>query len=220
MADSIFKKIGTLIGVENACFAKITKDDATGTEYETDIQEAPGLIEIALTANVTNEALGADNITLYDIINGLDGFDVSVTMASMGEAGTAYLLGNKIDSNGVRLENAGDVAPYLAMGFKTLRSDGSYDYIWLLKGKFAPSDQTFRTKEKGKVNWQTPTMTASFAPRISDKNIRAIVNDQETKAAAIIGGFFKSVYTPTLGEAAAAAETGENGEPAADPETT
>lgn len=195
----IFKKIGTLIGASDVCFAKMITDDKTGTTYETEIHPAPGVIEVALTANVTNEVLGADNVTAYDILNSLDGFDVSLTMASLGEEGTAFLLGNAIDKNGVRLENANDIAPYVAMGFKTMRSDKSYDYIWLYKGKFAPSDQTFRTREKGAVNWQTPTLTASFAPRVSDMNIRGIVNDKSEKAASIVNTFFASVYQPSVG---------------------
>jgi len=201
--STLFKKIGTLIGVSNVCFAKLLTDETTGTTYETEVHEAPGVIEVALTANVTNEVLGADNVTAYDILNSLDGFDLSLTMASLGDEGTAFLLGNTIDSNGVRLENAEDVAPYVAMGLKTMRSDKSYDYMWLYKGKFAPSDQTFRTREKGTVNWQTPTLTASFAPRASDKNIRGVVNDKSEKAAEVIGTFFQQVYEPSTEGAAA-----------------
>lgn len=199
-----FKKIGVLIGASNVCFAKMTSDEAGGTAYDTEVYSAPGVIEVALTANVTNEALGADDVTMYDILNSLDGFDLSLTMASMGEEGTAYLLGNSIDKNGVRLENADDIAPYVAMGLKTMRSDKSYDYMWLYKGKFAPSDQTFRTREKGTVNWQTPTLTASFAPRVSDKNIRCVVNDQSTQAASIIKTFFDTVYEPAANAASTA----------------
>lgn len=201
----LFKKMGVLIGASDVCFAKMLTDEATGTTYETEVHKAPGVIEVALTANVTNEALGADNVTLYDILNSLDGFDLSLTMASLGEEGTAFLLGNTLDKNGVRLENAEDVAPYVAMGLRTMRSDKSYDYMWLYKGKFATSDQTFRTREKGTVNWQTPTLTASFAPRVSDKNIRGVVNDQSAQAASIIKTFFDSVYEPSV-EAEASAD--------------
>ena len=45
-----------------------------------------------------------------------------------------------------------DVPPWVVMGFKASRSDDSYDYIWLYKGKFKQGDMTFHTKEKGTVN--------------------------------------------------------------------
>ena len=194
MANQTMKKTGILIGCRNVVFCKMTSDAASGTVYEEDIFSAPGVIEAALTAQVTNENLAADDITIYEVLNSLDGFDLSLTMASVGADGKAFLLGSTIDDNGVLIEASDDNAPYVAMGLKTARSDGSDDYIWLYKGKFAQGDSTFRTKERGTVNWQTPVLTGTFMPRISDKQIRAIVNTKESKAASILGSFFNAVY--------------------------
>lgn len=188
------KKIGVLIGCRDVVFAKMEKDEATGTTYATDVIAAPGVIEIALTANVSSDQLGADDVEAYEILNSLNGFDVSLTMASLGADGSALLLGGAVDSNGVLIEKSDDQAPYVAMGLKTARSDGSDDYIWLYKGKFAHSNATFRTREKGKINWQTPALTASFGPRISDKAIRAIVNTNDTAFNTAKATFFTKPY--------------------------
>ena len=197
MASSSMKKLGILIGCRDVVFAKMTEDTATGTTYAEDIFAAPGVIEIALTASVTNEKLGADDVAIYETVTSLDGFDVSMTMASIGPDGKAYLLGATQDSNGVLLEGSNDDAPYVAMGFKTARSDGTDDYVWLLKGKFAQGDSTFHTKEQGTVNWQNPALTGTFMPRISDSKIRASVNTGDEKAATIIKTFFDKVYEST-----------------------
>lgn len=196
--NSAFKKVGVRIGVSDLCFAKLTKDDHTGTTYDSDIHSAPGVVEIALTANTTEDQLGADDNPMYDILNSKDGFDVSITMASLGSDGCAYLLGSTIDANGVEVEGSDDIAPYVAAGFKSKRSDGSYDYIWLLKGKFAQGDSTYRTAEQGTVNWQTPVLNGKFAPRISDKKMRARVNSKNEAAANTIKTFFDSVYSPSI----------------------
>ena len=196
MPNQTMKKTGILIGCRDVVFCKLTSDAASGTVYEEDIFSAPGVIEAALTAQVTNENLAADDITIYEVLNSLDGFDLSLTMASVGADGKAFLLGSTIDDNGVLIEASDDNAPYVAMGLKTARSDGSDDYIWLYKGKFAQSDSTFRTKEQGQVNWQTPSLTATFMPRISDKRIRCTVNSADESAATILATFFDSVYTP------------------------
>lgn len=196
MAKKNLNKLGILIGCRDVVFAKMTADASSGTTYETDIYSAPGVIEIGLMAQVTNESLGADDVPLYEVLNSLDGFDVNVNMASLGNDGKAFVLGNTIDDNGVLVEASDDEAPYLAMGFKTARSDGSDDYVWLYKGKFAQSDATFHTKEKGTVNWQTPTLTGTFMPRISDKRIRATVNTNDEDAASVLATFFDTVYTP------------------------
>lgn len=189
-----FAKKGILIGCRDVVFAKMTADAATGTTYESTIQSAPGVIEIGLTAQVTNENIGADDIALYEVFNSMDGFDVSLNLAALGADARAFLLGNTVDAKGVLMEAADDDAPYVAMGFKAARSDGSDDYIWLYKGKFAQSDATFRTKEQGQVNWQTPTLTGTFIPRISDKKVRATVNTEDENASTILATFFNAVY--------------------------
>ena len=194
MANTTMAKKGILVGCRDVVFAKMTEDAAGGTTYETDLFNAPGVIEIALTAQVTNENLAADDVPLYEALNSLDGFDVSLTMASVGNDGKAFLLGGIVDTSGVLVQKSDDVAPYVAMGLKTARSDGTDDYIWLYKGKFAQSDATFHTKERGQVNWQTPTLNGTFMPRIYDSKVRATVNSNEAKAASILATFFDSVY--------------------------
>lgn len=194
MAKQAFKKNGVVIGCRDVVFCKITEENETATTYDEDIQGAPGVIEIALTSQSTNESLGADDVALYEVLNSLDGFEVNVTLASLSPEAQSYLLGNTVDSAGVLIEKSDDAAPYVAMGFKTARTDGSDDYIWLYRGKFAQSDATFRTKEQGTVNWQTPVITGTFTPRLNDKRIRARVNTKDEKATAIVATFFDKVY--------------------------
>ena len=194
MEKATFKKPGVLIGCRDVVFAKMTEDTNAGTTYAADIHSAPGVIEIALTSQNTNESLGADDVALYETRASLDGFEVSITLASLGADGQAYLMGSKVDSNGVLVEGAADNPPYVAMGFKTARSDGTDDYVWLYKGRFVQGDATFRTREQGTVNWQTPVLTGTFLPRVSDKAMRATVNSADEKAAGILASFFNSVY--------------------------
>lgn len=192
-----FKKVGTLIGVRDLVFVKLTADTSSGHTYDTEYKTAPGVIEIALTAQVTEDQLGANDNPLYEIMNAKDGYEVSVIQASLGTDMTQFLLGTSLDSKGVEIEKSDDTAPYVGMGFKAARSDGSDDYIWLYKGKFAPGDETFHTKEKGNMNWQTPTLKGVFGPRVHDKAIRCRVNSEDSSAATIISTFFSSVYEET-----------------------
>lgn len=203
MSSTAFEKRGTLIGCRNAVFALLEEDSSESTTYAAQVMQAPGVIEIALTANTTSEALGADDVETYDILSANNGYDVSVTMASLGTDAIEFLLGSKHDGKGVLVEKSSDVAPYVAMGFITARSDGSDDYVWLYKGKFANGDATFRTKEKGQANWQTPVLTASFGPRLSDSAVRAVVNSKATGFAAIKDTFFTNVYEPQAAQAGA-----------------
>lgn len=194
MSKTNFKKLGVLIGVRDLVFCELTKDEATGHTYATDVKAAPGVIEVALTAQVTEDQLGANDNPYYEIMNSRDGFEVSVTQAALGTDMTSFLLGSTVDTNGVEIEASTDIAKYVAMGFKSARSDGTDDYVWLYKGKFAPGDETFHTKEQGTVNWQTPVLTGKFGPRVHDNKMRARVNSADQTAASILGTFFDTVY--------------------------
>lgn len=208
MSNTNFKKLGVLIGVRDLVFCKVTSDDAEGIAYDGDIMSAPGVIEVALSAQVTNDQLGADDNPFYEIMNSKDGYEVSIIQAALGSDMTSYLLGTQVDDNGVEIENADDEPPYVAAGFKTARSDGSDDYVWLYKGKFAQGDQTFHTKEQGTVNWQTPTLTGTFGPRIYDKAIKAVVNSKDSAAASILETFFSAVYEKTVTASSSSSNSG------------
>ena len=194
-------KKAVLIGVENLVFAPLTQDDSSGVAYGTEYKHVPGLIEVALTAQVSEDQLGADDNVGYEVLNTNDGYEVSITLAALGADASSFLLGTTMDSNNVEIENAGDNPPWVAMGFKALRSDGTYDYLWLYKGTFSPSDATYHTKEKGNVNWQTPAVKGKFVPRDSDKQVKCRVHSDitGTNASTVLAGFFSTVYETVTG---------------------
>lgn len=197
MANVQHKKKSTLIGVRDVVFCLLKKDDATGVQYDASVHSAPGVIEIGLTPNVSSEQLAADDNPAFEMMSAFDTLDVSFTVNALDKELSALLLGHTVDSNGVLIEASDDVAPYVAMGFKSAKSDGTDKYIWLYKGKFTPSDQTFRTKEQGTVNWNTPALSATFGPRDNDKRMKADIDtSDEGVSATTVSSFFATVYTP------------------------
>lgn len=203
MANVAHAKRGAIIGVMGLVFAKLLTDTALGatpgTTYDVALHEVPGTIEVGLTASITDEVLGADDNPTYDIFSSLDSVDVSMTLAALGTDLEAFLLGGNLDDNGVLVTANADAAPWVAMGFKSKRSDGSYDYIWLYKGKFKHGDSTHHTKERGAVNWQTPAISATFGPRDFDGRIKARVNDKdEGLGVNTISTFLAAPYVPAV----------------------
>lgn len=199
MGKKQFKKRGVLIGVRNLVFAELKSDTITEAVYEEDIHELPGTIEIAITASISDEVLGADDNPTWEILASLDSLDVAMTVASIDKEAEAFLLGLEIDGNGVLLQASNDDAPWVAMGFKSARSDGSEDYIWLYKGKFKPSDITYHTKERGTVNWNTPVINATFGPRDFDQRHLAKLNSADADLGAdTLKTFFDAPYVPVV----------------------
>jgi len=68
---------------------------------------------------------------------------------------------------GVLKRCASDIPPWLAIGFRSLKSNGKYRYTWLNKGKFSLPEQANETRGDS-VNFQTPTIQGSFVKRDCD----------------------------------------------------
>lgn len=199
MARKSFRRKGVLISVNKLVFAKLTLDEEEILTYAADVYRAPGVIEIAMTKNLTDEALGADNNPIWEQMTGLDSIDVAVNLGTIAKEGEAYLMGHQIDSNGALVYSLEDIAPWVAMGFEAEATDGSLDYIWLFKGKFKPSDETYHTRERGTVNWNTPNIAATFGPLDHNGQIYTKLNTKdEDVTQATADAFFEAPYTPTF----------------------
>ena len=185
-------KKAVIIGVKNLCVSVITAEDTTSTTYG-EIETVPGTIEIAMTPNVSSEVLGADDIATYEQLATLDSVGVTLNLAAIGNALAAKLLGHTYGSNGVLTAAASDTAPYVAIGFEGTNSDGTGRKMWLLRGMFQESDETFHTKEQGTVNWQTPNLTATFGPRLNDGKIWERTDSDDTASSSVYSTFLASV---------------------------
>jgi phi13 family phage major tail protein len=58
----------------------------------------------------------------------------------------AVLLGKTMDSANGRMYEDGGTPPYVALGYRALKTDGSYKYYWYLKCVFSPPDEEANTK--------------------------------------------------------------------------
>lgn len=193
-----FEETGIVIGARDVCFVELMEDDDEKLEYdEENIMSLPGLVEIALQVTVTTDSVPGDDNPAFETMSTIDEIKATTTVNYLGADAEAFLLGHKIDKNGALIKNGMDAPPKVAMGFRYYRTDGSYDYSWLLRGTFAPSDMTFRTREKGKTNWQQPKLTGTFTPRIHDGNLQHTLNTKNPKASkTILDAFFTKVYEP------------------------
>lgn len=91
------------------------------------------------------------------------------------------------------LKKATDVAPYVALGFMSKKSNGQYRYIWLTKGMFALPDQEYATGED-KPKFQTPKLKGTFVKRAYDDLWQRIADEDHPDYVASIGAnWFNSV---------------------------
>jgi len=156
---------GVVIGLRNLVYAKLIDDPIGGTAtYEAPVAIL-GAISATINPNASNATLFADDGP-YDAATSMGEISVELNVADLDLDTQAALLGHTV-AGGVLIRKATDVPPWVAIGFKTLKSNGKYRYTWLAKGKFSAPEQNNQTKGDS-VEFNTPTITGSFVKRDCD----------------------------------------------------
>ncbi len=152
------------VGLNDLHFAILTEDTKEALTYELP-EDLVGAINATINPTVNTQEVYADD-QLWESISALGKIDVEVETADLPLQTRAKILGNKI-VDGVLIENKADVPPHIALGFKSLKSNGKYRYIWLLKGVAQPMAEDYSTK-KDNVEHKTPKLKLTFMPRLHD----------------------------------------------------
>ena len=178
------------VGLKDIHLAILTEDIATGTTYET-----PQKLERAISAKISPKS-NSENIysddAVEDIITAFEGIDVEIEINQLSLSSRAILQGSKV-VKGMLIENKNDIAPTIALGFKSKKTNGKYRYVWLLKGKFELTSDEYDT-EAEKPNPRSAKLTGTFYARDSDGNYRFIVDEDGTGVdASIVSGWFTEV---------------------------
>lgn len=178
------------IGLRDVYIA-ILKSDAVGkAEYETP-ERIVGAIKANINPNASSATLFADDGPM-DTASTLGEIELELGIADLPLQTQAKILGHSYDdATGLLSKAATDVAPWLAVGFRSLKSDGSYRYFWLTKGKFSVQEEGIETKGDS-VNFQTPTIKGSFAKRTADDKWELTADSSAVASATTITNWFKA----------------------------
>lgn len=152
------------IGLKNLVYSKLTKDDEVGVTYSEVKKIAPAInARISPKTEISN--LYADDGAV-ETVTSLGEIEVELEISDLPIDIQADLQGHTVNA-GVIIKKSTDTAPYVAIGFKSEKANGSYRYKWLYKGKFSLFEEEFKTKED-KVEFQTPKLKATFVKRLFD----------------------------------------------------
>lgn len=148
----------SIIGIDSVYYALLSSDTSAGATWQAAVA-MPGITEAGVNPNGAVSTLFADNGPAV-VANSVGEIEVSLKVADLTPVERATLLGHT-RAGGVTLFKGNDSSPDVAIGFRTLLSDGTYGYAWLHKGKFAETQETFATKGD-KIVFQVPTLTGKF----------------------------------------------------------
>lgn len=154
--------MATRIGCDNLVYAKMTTEDtAEAAPQYGDVVKAPGVMSININPNGSLETLFADDGPM-ESASTLGRIEVEIQKNELTTQNKADLLGHTIDANGALVYGDSDIPPYVAIGFRTLKSNGKYRYVWLYKGKFTEPEDNNETKGDS-INFQSDTISGQFS---------------------------------------------------------
>lgn len=177
-----------LIGLKDLYVATI---DATNA-YAAPVRLAKA-IEASITPNVSTVTLYADD-GAAETASSIGNIEVTLNVDDLSSDSYALIMGKTPNADGVIMEGSEDSPPYLALGFRSLKSNGAYRYVWLYKGRFQLSEEAYKTKGE-EVEFQTPSVSATFVAN-EDGQWRARVDSDDTGVnQTVIESWFTAVYT-------------------------
>lgn len=155
---------GIQVGLNSLYYAILTSDAPSGVTYNNPVAIA-GAINAKISPKSNTETLYCDDGP-DETVTSLGEIDVEFEAKDIDLNTQAAILGHSV-TGGVLTKKSTDTAPYVALGFKSKKSNGSYRYVWLYKGKFALQEQDFQTQED-KPKFQTPKIKGTFIKRSFD----------------------------------------------------
>lgn len=151
------QQLGLYTGLGDIYIAFMTKEETATDwpEYTTPILAAEG-ISFGLTPNYNEGKLSASDRTLrkLKIINS---YTVKMEYPRIKAAIRAALLGHVTDQKGGTMIGDG-TPPYVAVGVKATRDDGTVHMRWLYKVRFSEQTVDDKTAEEGTIDYRIPVL--------------------------------------------------------------
>ena len=188
-------------GVDNLVAAEVTTDDneEAGGYVTGKVFQIAGVAEISKTTETSSETKYYDNIPAL-VLNSEGSDEITLTCSIPDLATYAKLVGKTIDSTTGAMIDAEREPKYYALGYRFKKTDGTYRYVWRLKGMFAIPDETSATEDDGtdtnnmELTYTGISTTHQFTK--TSKPAKAVVVDDTAESKADISAFFDTVTDP------------------------
>lgn len=192
---------GVLIGLSDIHYTKIVPGATTvETAFINPIKKMAKAIEAKVTPNTSNAVLYADD-GAAESTSSEGETEIEINIDALVNAVYAEILGKNINSDGVVEDATGDVAPNIALAYRSLKSNGKYRYFWFFKGTFQLPEETYKSKGES-IEYNTPTVKGVFVHSDIVKNSKGeglkrvfVDEDDPNVNPDVIENWFSNVYT-------------------------
>lgn len=149
-------------GLKKGYIAIMNEDGTYGEPIE-----VGNLIEVSVETSEDNATLDAGNFTVMTD-SAIGQTKITVSLPTLSDELKKAIYGYKTGNNGEIIASSEDVKPYLAFQYeRTLKTSAGKEiseYVTFYKGQFNLPKQDAKTKENGKVNFQTEQIEGTFMP--------------------------------------------------------
>lgn len=184
-------------GTDNLVYAEITEDSSENFTTG-EVKNLAPVAEIAKTVETGSATKYYDNKPAL-VINSEGADTVTLTISALDLATLADITGKTIDADTGAFIDGEAKQKYFAIGYRLKLTDGSYRYVWRLKGSFGVPEEDSKTEDNGTdSSGQTLTYTGIQTTHKFTKtkaSAKAVVVD-ERDGKADVSTFFAKVVTP------------------------
>jgi phi13 family phage major tail protein len=188
------------VGLDSLYVAVVSADTAAAYTAGTPAYLAPAA-ELSLEPTVNSETQYADD-NPFDVAFAEGETKFTIKITNYDPATLATILGKNFDATNGRIYGNNATPPYVAISFRSMKSNGKYRYFQYLKGRFEPPAEEFSTK--GETPEPKPielTYTAIFTTYVftlsgTTGKLKYLVGDEDTTNF-VATGWFTTVQTPS-----------------------
>lgn len=197
-------------GLRDVHVAIVTSN--TETEYKAN---TPVKIGRAITAKISDkwssEKIYSDDGT-EEVITTYEGTEIELEVNTLAPQDRQLLFGQMYEG-GFLIKNVDDLPPEVAIGYRTRRMNGKYEFAWHYCGKFGQGNEDEFETQADKIATKTSTIKGDFYERKIDGNYQTLVDESQLvegdtsveRAKTAIAGWFGAVQEP---KAAAGEDSG------------
>lgn len=208
MPDTIVRS--RICGLKDIYVAEVTANSSEAYTASTPVKLARAL-SAKISDKFSQEKIYSDD-SVEEIVDSYEGSEIEFMVNALAPQDYALLYEN-LFKNGFLLKASGDGSKEIAVGWRSKRRNGKYEFTWYYCGKLERPDMQYETQED-KTKTQTPTLKGTFYARQKEdtidskkKNLYSIQVDEsnivsaDTTAAEAIAAWFGKVqeYTAPAG---------------------
>lgn len=181
-------------GLSNVHYAKITETSTDGVPTYGAIKRIPGAVSLALDPEGTSEPFYADNIVYHNTKTNA-GYVGDLEIALIPDDFRIDILGDKVDDNGVIIEDSDAQGSEFALFFQFEGDESGRRHIMWRCSVERPSVEGETKEDTTTPNTDTLNLTAMA--REDNHRIKGYVDNTAEKKTTY-ENWFKQVYEPTF----------------------